>query len=177
MPCPLPYQLAYIALSACCCAGFTPNGELARLGLGNKFVATWPQEQLCLLRQAEFSSTVREVLAPRLLLQGLVQHAPQLVQGRRVQYQGDSQPATAVINGQSGNPLVWQEVRQLIELCKQHDIELEAVWFPRTAVLQRLADALSKIVDTTQIKLGQAAWQLVCSQLQLLPGLSGRTIT
>ena len=147
-------------------AAFSPNGELQHAGLGESFMATWQLWQLPLVQQQEFSSTVREVLEPRLLLEALAQAAPQLLTSQSVQYRSDSQTAVSIINGQSGNEWAHPEVRRLWELCKHLDLELQAVWFPRTQLEQQRADALSKEPDSTQWLLSSAAF----SMLQLAAG-------
>ena len=142
---------------------FTPNGELQQAGLGNKFLSTWNLEQLRLLREAAFSSTVREVLTLLQFVDQVGEDAPHLLAGRRGQYRTDSQPAWAVINGQAGNPVVYPYVRQLWERCKQLDFELEVVWYPREEGGQQIADALSKLPDNTQWRLGRRVMDQLAS--------------
>jgi len=153
-------------------AAFTPNGELQQAGLGDRFISSWPDEALPFLQLPEFSSTVRELLTPLLFVGGVTSRAPELVQHTRVQYQTDSQPAASSINGKAGNAWTHPLVRQLWELCKQYDIELEVVWHPRDTPLQQLADDLSKQPDSSQIALSEPAFSIL--ELALLDLPSGR---
>lgn len=148
-------------------AAYSPYGELQAAGLGDRFLASWPEDRLGQLQLAGFSSTVREVLCPRLLLQSIDAQAPHLLPGQRVQYQCDSQPATGAVNGQKGTPSVYAEVRLLLEFCKQRDIELEVVWYPRSNPAQQYADDLSKQPDPSQWRLSEPAYALICSELRL----------
>ena len=110
---------------------FAPNGELAAAGLPSTIVTSWDKEELQLLADNRFSSSLREVRALLLTLQAIHQQAPQLLRHRSVQYLSDSQVAAAAINRMGGNEALFPAVKAVWQLCKELDCELKVVWQPR----------------------------------------------
>ena len=164
-------------------AGFTPTRELMAALAGGAPPAqlaaaeeAWQQgllerictvvhdyttEELAQLRAGNFSSTLREVLVLRVLLEEALARRPDALCHQRLQYQSDSQSGAYAINGMKGCPSVFPEVCRIWELCLEHDIELEVVWRPRSMPHQELADALSKVHDSSQWLLNHQVYRQV----------------
>ncbi len=108
------------------------------------------REELERMRLGEFSSAERELRAAVLAVGWLAGRAGELMRGRRVQYQTDSQAGEFCILGQKGKGRCLDLVAELYQICFEADAEVEAVWYPRTVAEQQEADALSKEVDSSQ---------------------------
>ena len=75
--------------------------------------------------------------------------------------------------GMKGNASTFSTVKELHLLAAAHDIELDAIWKPRTNIHQQVADAWSKVPDSSD-------WALhpqVYDQLAQDPILQGRMPT
>ncbi len=115
------------------------------------------------MEAGQFSSTEREIGSVAWALQWLAAQAPQLLQGRSVQYQTDSQPAELCIMGMRGTPPCLRAVARVYRLCAQYDTEVEMVWAPRSTQAQQQADALSKYEDTSHWALNPEVYDSICS--------------
>lgn len=116
-------------------AAYTPDGELQ-----HPMVVTFTQQEAQLMKDNQYSSTIREIIcilrtvnmlleqAPHLVQ---LEQAPHLVQHKRLRYETDSHTGFYSVMGMKGNPRTFPVVRDLRLLCARKDIELEVVWKPR----------------------------------------------
>ena len=96
---------------------------------------------ICLADLAKESSTLREILAVRKVLQSF---APKLA-GLCVRLHTDNQHVTRIIGVGSRISGLQSEAKRIFEVCVQHGISIEPEWLPRSRNEQ--ADYLSHIVD------------------------------
>ena len=111
---------------------------------GGYIVELGPQvaaQGICLADLAKESSTMREILAVRKVLQSF---APKLA-GLCVRWHTNNQNVARVIGVGSRISGLQSEAKRIFEVCVQHGISIKPEWLPRSSNEQ--ADYLSHIVD------------------------------
>ncbi|XP_078586057.1 uncharacterized protein LOC144867916 [Branchiostoma floridae x Branchiostoma japonicum] len=99
------------------------------------------------------SSTYRELLGTRLVLQSLIHLLP----NKQVLHRSDNQNVVRILSGGSRVTHLQQEAVAIFTLCLQHHIHLTPEWVPRDENEQ--ADYLSKIFDLDDYKLDVSIFQ------------------
>nr|AAM94957.1 reverse transcriptase [Volvox carteri f. nagariensis] len=128
-------------------AAFLPGEEL---GANSRMLVPFKAQETQRLQRNDFSSTERELRALLYSLHWLREQAPNLLYGRTVQYQTDSQPAEFCMVGMKGNAACLPIVAEIHRLCADTDTDISVVWYPRSREQQQQADALSKYEDGSQ---------------------------
>lgn len=146
-------------------AAYTPNHEFP-----HPMVITFTEQELQLVAQNQYSSTLREIVCILWVVKIILQTDPARVQHIRLQYETDSQAGLQSIMGMKGNASTSPVVKELRLLCALHDVELDVVWSPRSDLHQQIADAYSKVQDGSDWSLHPAMY----AQLLLKPVLQGR---
>lgn len=113
-----------IAFAAYTVYAVTPNGEYL-----HPIVVSFMPEELQLMADNQFSSTLREIMIMCMLVisKVLLQQAPHLMQHKRMVYETDSQTGFYSIMGMKGNASTFPVVKELRLLCAQWDIEVDVV--------------------------------------------------
>lgn len=119
-------------------------------------VQSWTQQQ------QEQSSTHREMRQIEASVQAVLQHFPQLTQGRRLLYITDSQAATLAYLKMKGAPGIMEMDRHLYDITADADIQLDVSWRPRTDDAMQHADLLSRSEDAGLIYVTHAALMRIC---------------
>ena len=139
-------------------AAYAPDGEV-----GDPMVVSFTTEELELMANNEFSSTLREIICMEKTVEVLLQSHPEKVRHKRLVYETDSQTGWYSVMGLKGNSSTFPTVRRLRLLCAANDIELDVVWKPREEVHQKVADLWSKVVDNSEWCLKQSVYDMVTS--------------
>ena len=128
-------------------AGYTPNGELAA-AIQISFTAAERQR----MEAQQFSSTLREALGLCKIIQVLLEQLPpDLLTSRRLQFIGDNQGCISVFQHMRGQLEIVQPMKVMRLAVAKAGAEIEFVWQPRESAEIRLADALSKEIDTSDL--------------------------
>ena len=128
-------------------AGYTPNGELAA-AIQISFTAAERQR----MEAQQFSSTLREALGLCKIIQVLLEQLPpDLLASRRLQFIGDNQGCISVFQHMRGQLEIVQPMKVMRLAVAKAGAEIEFVWQPRESAEIRLADALSKEIDTSDL--------------------------
>lgn len=126
-------------------AGFTPNGELA-----NSISVAFTAAELQMMQLGQYSSTLREARGLCKMVMVLLQQLPAAsIRTSRIQFVGDNQGCISVFQHMRGQPQIVQEMKAMRLAAYKAGAELDFVWMPRESELIKLADALSKEVDTS----------------------------
>ena len=149
-------------------AAFFPNGELE-----GRIVIPFTWEQREAVKAQRWSSTARELSVLPKLLATIEEQRPGLLQGTRLQYATDSQPAMVDLMRMKGNVNTFPVVREVRLLAARLGADLEVIWRPREHELQQKADDDSKVEDKGDWSLHPEVFQLVSTH----PVLAGRAIT
>ena len=144
---------------------FLPDGQLSEV-----MCAPFSPDEVDRMVRGIFSSTVRELGTLHHAIKWLQQQAPDLLQGKLLQYQTDSQAAAFCVMGMKGAGECLTLVAEIYRQCAAWDVEVEVAWYPRTVFNQRQADALSKFEDASQWLLNPRVYQ----DLLQRPELGGR---
>ncbi|KXZ40999.1 hypothetical protein GPECTOR_1018g286 [Gonium pectorale] len=151
-------------------AAFLPERELGP-GSASEMRVPFTPEEAGRMDRGELSSTERELRTVTLAVQWIAEQASWRLQGGWLQYQTDSQAAECCVLGMKGKGPCLLRVDELYRLCAAYDLEVQLVWFPSTAPLQQVADALSKYEDGSQWVLKQEVWLDLWAE----PCLNGRS--
>ena len=116
-------------------AAYTPAGELK----GNPIVVTFTDHELELQKQNQYSSTLREIVCILKTVKVLLEHAPELVQHRRLCYETDSQTGFHSVMRMKGNASTFPVVKELRLLCAAEDVEIDVVWKSRKHANQQVS--------------------------------------
>ncbi len=116
-------------------AAYTPAGELK----GNPIVVTFTDHELELQKQNQYSSTLREIVCILKTVKVLLEHAPELVQHRRLCYETDSQTGFHSVMRMKGNASTFPVVKELRLLCAAEDVEIDVVWKSREHANQQVS--------------------------------------
>ena len=135
-------------------AAYTPEGEL-----GAPIVVSFSAEELQLMEDNEFSSTLREILCMLKTTQVILQQDASLIEHKRLLYETDSQTGFYSVMGMKGNPSTFPVVKEFRLLCASRDVELEVVWRPTENERQRIADFWSKVEDNSEWVLNQQVYE------------------
>jgi hypothetical protein len=152
-------------------AAYTPNGEIEE-----PIVITHTPEELALIAANKHSSTLGEAKTVELSLSVLVENHLALVKGRRLLYNGDSQPCIQSMATMSGCAAVYPTVRRTYELALKADVELAFIWHPREEQMQQWADHWSKVVDNSQWMLNDLIFHECIDTHPLVTSLGGITL-
>ena len=147
---------------------YTPNEELQ-----DAMHIPLSADQLRIMAENNFSSSEREILCVHNTVQVLIQHAPHLVEHRRLHHETDIQTGYYSVMGMKGNATIFPWVKSLRLMCAIHDIEIDVVGRPREDEHQQIADYWSKVKDDSAWELNPKAYAMLVSH----PALSGRTPT
>ena len=104
------------------------------------------------------SSTFRELRALEL---GLLAKGESL-KGQSVRWIGDSQSAVTILKVGSMKPRCHSVAVRVWDLAHAHDIKLSCAWMPRTSTEIMVTDDLSKNFDSSEYKLSQSDFQMLC---------------
>lgn len=88
--------------------------------------------------------------------------SPANVAGRLVVYTGDCFPAIQDLLKMKGTCNVFPEVKQLYVFAAMHDVHVDFVWVPRTHEWLQYADALSRLLDSSETFLRHNQFVFVC---------------
>ena len=88
-------------------AAFTPAGELK----GNLTLVTFTDHELQLQKQNQYSRTLSEIVRIFKTVKVLLEHAPELVQHRRLCYETDSQTGFHSVIHMRGNASTFPVVK------------------------------------------------------------------
>lgn len=152
-------------------AAYTPNGELK-----DPIVVSLNNDELRSISNNTLSSTYGEIAVVDLTIDTLLAHAPDLIKGRRLHYEGDNQAAMTVLAGMKGNDVNFSLVRNIWEKAKAADVELSFEWHPRSEGRQQTADAWSKVEDNSQWALNQEVFDSMITNNHLVKAKGGITI-
>jgi hypothetical protein len=142
-------------------ATFLPGKEL---GAASSMLMPFTAQECESLARNDFSSRERELRALLYSLRWLQKQALELLAGRAVQYQTDSQPASCCVVGMKGNDACLPVVAEIHQMCAETDTDVTVVWYPRTREQQRQADQLSKYEDSSQWMLNQEEYDKLWSE-------------
>jgi hypothetical protein len=116
------------------------------------------------MQDKEISSCVRETRCARLCIETLLAQKGDLLRGATAEYHGDNQGSIACLQKMTGVPRVFQEVKPLYEVARQFNVDLLFVWKRRSEPEMVLADALSRVVDPSQLFLRDKEFKQICSR-------------
>ena len=94
-------------------------------------MATFTDHELELQRQNQYSSTLREIVCILKTVKVLLEHAPELVQHRRLCYETDSQTGFHSVMRMKSNASTFPVVKELRLLCAAEGVDFDVVWKPR----------------------------------------------
>jgi hypothetical protein len=84
------------------------------------------------------------------------------LQGDMLVFQGDNQAAIHCLRSMKGRGSILPVVKQIYDLARRFDVHIDFQWLPRTSAVIQRADALSRVVDQSQIVLSPVYFQRVC---------------
>ena len=125
-----------------------------KLALGN-LVA----HSLMALAERGTSSTYRELCGVFSFLQSIVAE----IRGRVFQLFVDNFGVTHIVSKGSSVVICQQKAVEIFLFCREHDVQLEVYWIPRTE--NEIADYLAEIEDTSDWKLNDASREELESRL------------
>jgi hypothetical protein len=143
-------------------AAYTVNGELAE-----PIITYFSEAQRQAVRDNEYSSTLREVEGITKTVLALLATSADLVVGKLLVYETDSQPGWHAVMGMKGGPRTFPAVKKLRLLCAEHDVELRVEWYPRERANQQLADSWSKHQDPSEWSLSPRVTQEILANAVL----------
>ena len=149
-------------------AAYTPNGEYS-----HPIVVSFKPQEMQLMADNQFSSTLREIMCMLVVTKVLLQQAPHLLRHKRMVYETDSQTGFYSIMGMKGNTSTFPVVKELRLLCASWDIEVDVVWRPREDDHQQMADFWSKVQDNSEWSLHPEVYE----QVLVHPVLQGQKPT
>lgn len=91
------------------------------------------------------SSGLREVLQMAATAMAALQHYPQLVRNRKLQYTSDSTAAVAAALNMKGGHGMAEPIRLMYETATAQGVQLLFSWQPRTTAAMTFADELSRM--------------------------------
>jgi hypothetical protein len=145
------------------------HSSLLCVGIWQPFSAA----ERALLQGNQISSTLRETVCALICLQSVLGAVGAHLKGDMLVYQGDNQAAIHCLRSMKGQGRILPVVKQVYELARLYDVHVDFQWLPRTSEVIQRADALSRVVDGSQIVLSTFCFQRVC-QTRLTPEVIAR---
>jgi hypothetical protein len=115
-----------------------------------------------LMQDKGLSSCVRETRSARLCVETVLNRCGDTLRGATIEYHGDNLGSSFCLQKITGAPEVFAEVKSLYQVARQYDVDLLFVWKRRSDQDMVAADALSKVLDSSQLFLRDREFKQVC---------------
>jgi hypothetical protein len=115
-----------------------------------------------LMQDKGLSSCVRETRCARLCVETVLARCGDTLRGATIEYHGDNLGSIFCLQKMTGVPEVFAEVKSLYQVARQYDVDLLFVWKRRSDQEMVAADALSRVLDSSQLFLRDREFKQVC---------------